>query len=101
MKVGALATKNHDGESLFGRFAAEAFGSVRPRRGESAGTGGALRSQCAVGVEDFFAAAANRTDGASGATARFAQPGDRGGGGTTAPPVAGAAGSDAGGVAAR
>ena len=73
-----------DGESVFERFAAEAVGSVRSRRGESAGASGAVRGEQPVGLEDLFAAAAHGADGAGGAALWPTQQGDGGGGRPTA-----------------
>jgi len=58
-----------DGESVFERFAAEAVGSVRSRRGESAGASRAVRGEQPVGVEDFGAAEANGASRAGGTAA--------------------------------
>ena len=105
--------KEHDGEGVLGRFASEDWGGVRPEGRESAGVGGTVLRELCLGVEDFLAKAADRADGAGGAAVRqahgpersrratrLAEPGDGGGGSAVAPPVAGAAGPHAGGVAA-
>ena len=75
-----LAIQAQDGEDVFRRFEAEAFGSARPGRGELGGTGVAVWGEQPVGMENFLAETTNGTDGASSAAAGSAEPGDRDGG---------------------
>src|ERR1035437_3057899 len=100
MERRSLAIQEHDGESVLGRFASEDSGGARPEGREPAGAGGTVLRKPCLGVEDFLAKAADGADGAGGAAARLAEPGDGGGGSAVAPPVAGAVGSHAAGVAA-
>ena len=51
-----------DGATLFGRFAAEAVGGLRPRQGQPGRVGRALRREPGMGVEDFLGAEAHRAD---------------------------------------
>src|ERR1019366_9048108 len=95
-----FSDKKHDGEGVLGRFASEDSGGARPEGREPAGAGGTVLREPCLGVEDFLAKAADGADGAGGAAARLAEPGDGGGGSAVAPPVAGAGGPHAGGVAA-
>src|SRR3990167_9028821 len=100
MERGSLAIQEHHGEGVLGRFASEDFWGARPEGREPARVGGTVLREPCLGVEDFLATAADGADGAGGAAARLAEPGDGGGGRAVAPPVAGAVGPHAGGVAA-